>query len=197
MTIYEDYFNWKNENLDLINELIKMKSKIISRISHVIAVVDYLYNKEEKENKLEDYLENIFEHAFDYLHDHFVTINELLVKEFSDSVEEMNKFEKTINLLLYINDFENELENQDDYKKEDLNKLTDLEEKVLSSLHQHENVPDEYFIILDDITYNLFDYNYKSVNDIMYDVACELDLVKSNDSDEAIDNVFGIKENEF
>lgn len=197
MTIYEDYENWKDENFDLINDLIKMKSKIISRFSHVIAVVDYLYNKHEQEGSLEEYLEVIFEHGFDYLHDHFVTISTILQKEYRGNLVGMNEYAKTINLLLYTNDFQNELENDDNAKQEDLDKLNDFEQRVLSYIEKHEEAPDEMFGLLNDITYNLFDENYRSVNDILYDVALELDLAIDDNGEAPIDNIFGIREDEI
>jgi len=196
MTIYEDYEDWKNENIELINELIKMKSAIISRFSHVIAVTDYLYNEYMTNGSLEDYLENIFEHGFDYLHDHFVTISTILQKEYRGNLVGMNENAKTINLLLYVNDFQNELANEDDHKQSDLDKLSDFEQKVLEYIDKHQEVPDEMFGVLDDITFDIFDENYKGVNEIMYDVALELNLIDNNEG-EAIDNVFGIKENEL
>lgn len=196
MTIFEDYEDWKNENIDLINDLINMKSPIISRFSHVIAVTDYLYNQYQKNGNIEDYLENIFEHGFDYLHDHFVTISTILQKEYRGNLVGMNENAKTLNLLLYVNDFQNELANEDDHKQSDLDKLADFEQQVLSYVERHEEVPDELFGVLDDITFDIFDENYKGVNEIMYDVALELDLIE-NTNEEPIDNVFGIKENEL
>jgi hypothetical protein len=145
---------------------------------------------------LEDYLENIFEHGFDYLHDHFVTISTILQKEYRGNLVGMNENAKTINLLLYVNDFQNELANEDDHKQSDLDKLSDFEQKVLEYIDKHQEVPDEMFGVLDDITFDIFDENYKGVNEIMYDVALELNLIEDNEG-EAIDNVFGIKENEL
>jgi len=53
------------------------------------------------------------------------------------------------------------------------------------------------FGLLNDITFDIFDSNYRSINDIMYDIAIELDLVPNPDNNEAIDNIFGIKANEL
>ncbi|MCR5786170.1 MAG: hypothetical protein K6G28_00490 [Acholeplasmatales bacterium] len=197
MTIFEDYEDWKNENIDLINELIKLKSPIISRISHVIGVVDYINNLYNEQGSVEDYLENIFEHGFDYLHDHFVTITTILHKEYRNNVLGMNKNAKTINLLLYVNDFQNELSNEDDHKEEDLEKLSDFEQKVLGYIERHEEAPDELFGALDDLTFDMFDADYRGVNDIMYEVAEELNLIQYPDDDNPIDNVFGIHEKDL
>ena len=197
MTIYEDYLDWKNENYDLINELIKMKSNIISRISHVIAVVEYLYNEHETKGVLEDYLENIFEYGFNYLHDRFLTISNILNKEFRRNLVKMNEISKTINLLLYVNDFQDELDNLDEDTTSSKEKLDDFEQKVYSYIEKGEEAPDEMFGLLDDLTFDMFDNNYKGINDIMYDVAIELDLINVSEANEAIDNVFGIMDDEL
>ena len=197
MTIFEDYEDWKNENLDLINELIKLKSPIISRISHVIAVTDYIYNMYVQNQTVEDYLENIFEHGFDYLHDHFVTITTILHKEYRNNLVGMNKIAKTINLLLYVNDFQNELENDENHKDDDEKKLSDFEQKVLEYIEKHEDAPDELFALLDDITIDIFPSDYKSVNDILFEVAEQLGLIKYQNDEDPIDNVFGIHEKDL
>jgi hypothetical protein len=197
MTIFEDYEDWKNENLDLINELIKLKSPIISRISHVIAVTDYIYNMYVQNQTVEDYLENIFEHGFDYLHDHFVTITTILHKEYRNNLVGMNKIAKTINLLLYVNDFQNELENDENHKDDDEKKLSDFEQKVLEYIEKHEDAPDELFAVLDDITIDIFPSDYKSVNDILFEVAEQLGLIKYQNDEDPIDNVFGIHEKDL
>ena len=108
MDIYTDYANWKLENYDLIESLVKNKSKAIARFTSVIAVVDYLYDKYVEEKKLNEDLELIFSSGFDYIYDQFLMIETLLEKNFNNDINELEKYSKTINLLLYINDFQNE-----------------------------------------------------------------------------------------
>ena len=43
LSIYEDYYNFREENKNLFDDLIKRNSIIIKRFSIVISVVDYLY----------------------------------------------------------------------------------------------------------------------------------------------------------
>ncbi len=197
MTIYEDYTSWKEENSSLIQELIKLKSPIITRIIHVLAVIDYLNNQYYNQGGLDNDSEVIFETGFDYITNHFITISTILQKEFRGNLIQMNQIAKTINLLLYTNDFQKELEYSDDYSESDKEKLNDFEQKVLSYIDRHEECPDEMFGLLNDITFDIFDSNYRSINDIMYDIAIELDLVPNPDNNEAIDNIFGIKANEL
>lgn len=190
MDIYTDYGNWKFENHELINTLITLKSKIISRFSHTILVVDYLYNKRIQDGSLDETLEVIFETGFDYIHDHFMTIQSILKSEYRGNIKQMDLNSKTINLLLYVQDFENELMNKQNYSKDDYKKLSEFEDKVNEYIEHHEEIPDAYFGILDDITIQMFD-NYQGVNEIMYEVALDLDLIKDTDPDDTLDAIFG------
>ena len=54
MDIYTDYANWKFENHEFIHNLVERKSVTISRFTSVIVVVDYLYDKYTKKNKLSE-----------------------------------------------------------------------------------------------------------------------------------------------
>ena len=68
--IYEDYESFKHENYDLISTLVKHDSKIISRFSPVLMVVDYLSIQNKKRKLTEDeYV--FFSTGFDYIYDNF------------------------------------------------------------------------------------------------------------------------------
>ena len=190
LSIYDDYISWKEENFDVIKALITTKSKIISRFSHVIAVVDYLYEKNIV-SPLDEDLEYIFSSGFDYIHDHLLTVTTILEKEYRKNVVEMNKIERSINLLLYVNDFEDELQNVKHTKADEV-ALQDFEQKVYAYIERHEEVPDEMFGLLDDITFNMFPEDFRFFSDIMYDVAIELNLVRENEFEE-FDSIFGLK----
>ena len=183
MDIYTDYANWKLENYDLIESLVKNKSKAISRFTSVIAVVDHLYDKYVEEKKLDNDLELVFSTGFDYIYDQFLMIETLLEKNFNNDINELEKYSKTINLLLYINDFQNEALN---YKEGtfDLKPLDDLNDKVMNYLDKHENAPDEYFAILSDITSSMFDnldQEFHTIDQIYYEIAVELGIYEEDE----------------
>jgi hypothetical protein len=183
MDIYTDYANWKLENYDLIESLVKNKSKAIARFTSVIAVVDYLYDEYVKDKKLNEDLELIFSSGFDYIYDQFLMIETLLEKNFNNDINELEKYSKTINLLLYINDFQNEALN---YKEGtfDLNPLDDLNNKVMAYLDKKENAPDEYFAILSDITSSMFDNldtEFHTIDQIYYEIAVELGIYEEDE----------------
>lgn len=189
MDIYNDYLSWRFENKDFINKLIDNKSKTIARFNHVIDVVDYLYNKYSKENKLDKDLELIFSTGFEYIYDKFLIIETLYEKNFNSNYAELEKCAKTINLLLYINDFQNEALNYDI----NISSLNKLEHTITNYIDKKENCPDEYFQVLNDILDDIFEKNnieITTTEQIFYDIALELNLIeeKANDFNDIIVN---------
>lgn len=183
MDIYTDYANWKFENFDFINNLVKHKSKSISRISSVIAVVDYLYEKYVENKKLTEDEEIFFSTGFDYIYDQFYLLKTLFELKFNNSFKEMEKYSKTINLLLYINEFQSEAL---EYENIDITPLDDLEDKVNKCLDKKENAPDEYFQILNEINESIFEKNnieVHTMDQIFYEIAIEYGIYKENDYD--------------
>lgn len=187
MDIYEDYNSWKKENSNLIQTLVKKKSKAIKRFACVLAVVDYLYDRHEKGKKLSEDEEVIFSTGFDYVYDSFMMIDNILQSDFNGDIDEMEKCAQTINLLLYINDFEAEITSSSNDKiKAELKKLSDLDEKVNEFLVKKENAPDEYFALLNDITDDIFIGNnieVHTVEEIFYEISLEYDLYQEDDFD--------------
>ena len=184
MDIFEDYLSWKYENHELIKALVKKKSKTISRFTHVISVVDYLYDQKQK-NALTEDEELIFSTGYDYIYDQFQMIGTILDCKFNKNIDEMEKYSKTINLLLYINEFQSEVLNQESVK-EQITELNTLEDKVNKELDNKENAVEEDFILLNDITYKIFEKNgieVHTVDQIFYDIALEYNLVNDNDDD--------------
>jgi len=185
MDIYTDYGNWKFENHEFINELVKNKSKTISRFTPVIAVVDYLYDKVVDNKSLSQDEEVIFSTGFDYIYDQFHLIKTLLELKFNNNYKELEKYAQTINLLLYINDFQSEALNYPSLK-DDIKKLDDLEDKVNTCLDKKENAPDAYFQILNEITDTLFNQNnieVHNVDQIFYEIALEYEIYEDEEFD--------------
>lgn len=187
MDIYEDYASWKKENSHLIQTLVNKKSKAIVRFSCVIAVVDYLYHRHIDGKKLSEDEEVIFSTGFDYIYDSFMMIDNILQSDFNGDIDSMEGCSQTINLLLYINDFESEITSSgnEDLKKE-LKKLSNLDEKVNDYLAKRENAPDEYFGILNDLIDDIFVSNnveIHTVEEIFYEIAIEYDIYQEDDFD--------------
>ena len=196
MDIYTDYANWKFENHDFIYQLVRSKSKTISRFSSVIIVVDYLYEKYVKDNSLTPDEEVVFNVGFDYMHDNFFTIKTLLDYTFNGDYIEMEKCAKTINLLLYVNEFQGELLNNDNILESDLKQLDNFEQKLTDYLDKKENCPDEFFPYLDDLVNPIFDRNgidFTPIEAIFYEISVALGISKNNDNKAFLDILNQVK----
>jgi hypothetical protein len=196
MDIYTDYANWKFENHDFIYQLVRSKSKTISRFSSVIIVVDYLYEKYVKDNSLTPDEEVMFNVGFDYMHDNFFTIKTLLDYTFNGDYIEMEKCAKTINLLLYVNEFQGELLNNDNILESDLKQLDNFEQKLTDYLDKKENCPDEFFPYLDDLVNPIFDRNgidFTPIEAIFYEISVALGISKNNDNKAFLDILNQVK----
>lgn len=184
MDIYTDYVNWKFENHDLIHQLVSNRSKTISRFTAVIVVVDYLYEQFLKKEKLTEDEELFFSMGFDYIHDNFYTIKTILEYKFNNDYKEMEKCAKTINLLLYVNEFQSELLNQKEIV--DIEPLNQFEQQINSYLDKKENVPDAFFPMLDDIITPIYERNqieFTPIESIYYEIAVEYGIYKENEID--------------
>ena len=184
---YLDYASFKKTNEKLINYLVNKKSRIISRFSYVLMVVDYLFDKvvfERQKLSIEE--EECFEVGYHYLFDRFNTITLLAEHVFNNNYDAMEHFSKSINLLLYIVDFEDEIDSLEGDHKAEHKKFADLEDSVLQMIESKTQVPDELFALVDDISLSVFDglgIEYYGITDIFYDIAIEMNLVEENDED--------------
>ncbi|MCR5113456.1 MAG: hypothetical protein K6A63_05920 [Acholeplasmatales bacterium] len=179
INIYNDYEAFVKENKELITTLISTNSKTIARFVPVIKVVDFLYHQ-KRVRKLNDDEELFFSTGFDYIFDQFHYINTLLESKFNNDIKEMEKFGTTINLLLYINEFQSEaLSSTNEKVKHGVKLLDDLDTKVNNALEAGKNAPEEYFQILNDIVDKVFEANgveLHTVDEIFYEIALEYDI---------------------
>ena len=184
---YLDYASWKKTNEKLIDFLIKKNSKIIARFRYVLMVVDYLFDKVVYERmKLSIEEEEVFEVGYQYIFDRFNTIQLIAEHVFNNNYDAMEHFAKSINLLFYILDFEDEIDSLEGDHKEEHKRFADLEDNVMQMIEAKIQVPDEYYALVDDISLAAFDglgVNYYGITDIFYDVAIELGLIEESDDD--------------
>ena len=184
---YLDYASWKKTNEKLIDFLIKKNSKIIARFRYVLMVVDYLFDKVVYERmKLSIEEEEVFEVGYQYIFDRFNTIQLVAEHVFNNNYDAMEHFAKSINLLFYILDFEDEIDSLEGEHKEEHKRFADLEDNVMQMIEAKIQVPDEYYALVDDISLAVFDglgVNYYGITDIFYDVAIELGLIEESDDD--------------
>lgn len=182
---YLDYASWKKTNSKLLDFFIEKKSKIIARFKYVIAVVDYLFEQVIYEHKtLNKDEEEMFEVGYQYIFDRFNTIEMILIHVFNNNINEMEKFAKEINLLLYIIDFEDEIDSLEGDNKKEHKAFADLEDRVMQQIEKKEHIEDGLFALVDDISLTTFErlnVEYYSITDIFYDIAIDLEIIKEDD----------------
>ncbi len=180
--IYEDYESFKRENYDLISTLVKHDSKIISRFSPVLMVVDFL-NIEHKKRKLTEDEDVFFSTGFDYIYDNFHLINTLFEFTFKKDMKEMEKLAKTINLLLYVNEFIDEAKSNE-LTDNEIKSLLELKGKIIQDIDSHKNIEDEYFVYVNETVDNLFashNIELHTIDEIYYEIAKEYGIYDDND----------------
>ena len=184
---YLDYASFKKTNEKIINYLVSKNSKIIARFRYVLMVVDYLFDKvvyEKQKLSIEE--EECFEVGYQYVFDRFNTICLIAEHVFNNNYDAMEHYAKSINLLLYIIDFEDEIDSLDGDHKTEHKKFADLEDSVMQMIENKTQVPDELFALVDDISLAVFDglgIDYYGITDIFYDIAIELGLIEEDDED--------------
>ena len=184
---YLDYASFKKTNEKIINYLVSKNSKIIARFRYVLMVVDYLFDKVVYERgKLSIEEEECFEVGYQYVFDRFNTICLIAEHVFNNNYDAMEHYAKSINLLLYIIDFEDEIDSLDGDHKTEHKKFADLEDSVMQMIENKTQVPDELFALVDDISLAVFDglgIDYYGITDIFYDIAIELGLIEEDGED--------------
>ena len=171
MDILTDYANWKLEKYDLVTTLKELDSNIIKRYNSVIAVLDYLYSQVvDKKQTLSADEEVIFNTGFEYLDNNFITIEEVLNKYFNNNIKEAESCSKTINLILYTLDLEDEFLNyvgdKDKNIKDDLKQFEDFLDEIYNYLENKKEVEDALFVKLDGMTIKIFNKHHIDVNPI-------------------------------
>ncbi len=190
MDFYQDYLSFKEDKYKLIEFLVVNNSNILIRFKHVLAVVDYLYEKHCTGTTLDNVEDNIFQTGYNYVFERFNLIELILKKIFNDNLDEMEEFSKTINLVLYVNDFKDEVLNLSEDNKKAQNEFSIYEDKILKLLENKEHATDIDFALLDDISIKIFDElgeEYYGINEIFYDIALEFGII---DEDNIEDEVY-------
>lgn len=179
-SIYHEYANWKLEFHDLIKSLREKDSDLIIRFKHVFDVTDFLYDKLIDDPSFSDEENQIFETGFYYVFDQIDKINQFLESTFDNDLDAIEKKAKDINLLLSTIDFQNELLSAESYHQKDLDDLVQFESDIESKIKNKEDIPNETFDALDQLTYRIFhdmNVDYYPIDDIFFEIADELGIL--------------------
>lgn len=171
LDVYNDYQNWIKQEKDLLNKI--RNSHLLERYSHIFKVLEYYYAKKDFN---EEYEEDIFQTGFNYLHNNYSKVKSWMSLYYDNNFDLIVKNEKTVHLLLLVEDVLDEAEHLKGKKE-----LENFENDIFHFLKRREEVSDYYYPLLDDIMNKVFVINnnkeFKGYVEIFYDIAEDLDLI--------------------
>lgn len=177
--VYSDYANWLIENDDLLRRLKKENSFLYKRYKHVLDVVNYLYNMKIETDTLTEEETNIFGVGFYYLFEQYDQISLLLEYSYNGDLKELEKQQKTIELLLDAIEFQNDIYSMLD-EPELVQDFLELEQDIFSYIEKKSPAPDELFEKLNQVSIRVYEENeldFYPIKEIFYDIAEEFNLI--------------------
>lgn len=177
--VYSDYANWLIENDDLLKKLKENNSFLYKRYKHVIDVVNYLYKTKVETDNLTEEEVNIFGVGFYYLFEQYEQINLLLEYTYNGDYAEMEKHQKTIELLLDAIEFQNDIYSMLD-EPEVVQDFVELEHDIFSYIEKKSPAPDELFEKLNEVSIRVYgehDLDFYPIKEIFYDIAEQFNLI--------------------
>jgi len=178
--VYNDYANWRIDYQEFIDSL--KESAIMVRFKHIYAVIEHIYNKAVDQEEVSFEEEEIFQYGFEYLFERFEMLS-ILFKENYESIEDMKRDAKNLNLLFYLLDFEKEAKSLDKETKE----FQDLEQKVYEYIKKNEEVPEELYGEMNNLAFKTFvDEDYRGIVEIFLEIADEMGISYLEDSEYTI-----------
>lgn len=113
MNIYEDYANYISECQELIEEMIQYNSSVYYAIADVLKVTDYIYQKNEKKETIDEDMLEIFEIGYGYLANVLGDLKTYYLDYFDKNIEVFNYYSELMLYSIYIEDYKSHLNVQD------------------------------------------------------------------------------------
>ena len=179
-TVYHEYANWKLEHSELLEQMSKSGSAILSRFKHILDVVDFLYDKLIDDPNYTEEEDHIFKTGFYYIADQLEDIKQILDKVYGNELSQLEKHAKEVNLFLNAIDFQTELLNNELEADPDIDRLMVFDKDIIKLIQNKEAVPENYFKELDELTYRVFkklNIDYYSISDIFLEIADEYEIL--------------------
>ncbi len=178
--LYDDYANYKLENGYIVEELKKIKSPIYYKIEPVVICLDHFYEKVLNGIELDIDEINLFEDGYNYIFERTIYLIALYENNFNKDINLMDKFSKSVILLLQISDYEDEIFFEDVENKSVEQLIIGLDEEVIEYIKKGEDAPDELALAIKEKYERALlelDKDEYSVIDIFFRVAEELNIL--------------------
>lgn len=106
MNIYEDYANYISECQELIEEMIQYNSSVYYAIADVLKVTDYIYQKNEKKETIDEDMLEIFEIGYGYLANVLGDLKTYYLDYFDKNIEVFNYYSELMLYSIYIEELQ-------------------------------------------------------------------------------------------
>lgn len=130
MNIYDDYISYLGESMEIITELNKSESPILSVLHDVIRVTDYIYQQYTKKKKIDEEVEEIFSLGYGYLSNTLTDIKTYYEEYFNKDINLLNKYSTLIIDLILLEDFKSFLDVSDRLDEETSKEIDELMNKI-------------------------------------------------------------------
>ena len=178
-SLYQEYNQWKESHKEVISFLYENDSLLLVRFDYILEVLDYLFDKLIDDPTYSESEHEIFVTGFLYMKDQFVILSELLKDIFKNDLSRLNEQATNINFLLNVIDLENDLLDDEKINEEDILELKELATEVQTKMNQNQNLTDEDYDYLDNISEKLTKKaaNYTSIHEVFLEIANFLELI--------------------
>lgn len=178
MNIYDDYINYLEESMEVLDVLRENNSPLLIVINDVIKVTDYIYQQYDKKKDINEDLEEIFSLGFGYLTNVLSDIKTYYEDCFDKNIEEMNKCASLLINLFILDDFKSFLDVSERLSDELKSKIESLIERldllIANKRSGKTEILDEIDILIDDYTPS--DLSFRPVYTVFALIAEELSM---------------------
>jgi len=178
--IYHEYAGWKLEHCELLNNLKELDSPIGLRVSNILSVLDFLYDKLIDDPSYSDEEDGIFNVGFQYIHQQVDEISSIISDIYNEDFEAFSNDGIKVNLLLNTIGFQEELLNYENLDTEGLNFFLNFEQEIIEKLKKKETIDESMFKRLDNESDKIFkrlSVDYYPIEIIFLEIADELGII--------------------
>lgn len=130
MNIYDDYGNFIEDCDFLLNKLKEVDSPILTPITDVLKVLDYIYEQYLAGDKIEEDLVDIFDIGYGYFSNVMMDVTNYYKDYFNENIDVLNYYAKVIVYSIYLDDFNCYLDNEELLTPERKKVIEEVKEKI-------------------------------------------------------------------
>lgn len=141
----DDYKAYIKQNKDFINNIKAISEIVYDHFDDAFKVLDFIEDRADKYEKIEEEFEVIFEAGFSFIHEQIEELKTIYNHYFDNDFITFKRFDKMVAYSLYLNDLIQTLTEDRRYKGEIKTTISSLNEKIDKILRNKESYSDDLF----------------------------------------------------